>query len=157
MNVIFYKCADDKRVINKTLTSGVTQNCVQKDTNSILTPSIQVAQFSDFANYNYAHIPAYGRYYYIDNMTVDMGGLVVMSLSVDVLKTYAAQIKATKALIFRQSQKYNALLSDSVLQSQVNTDTITRPFTGGELSNQLGRNAHNFILTTYKGGITSGV
>lgn len=152
MDIIFYKCADDRRVVSKTLSGAVTKNCTLKNDNSVLSPRIQVAQFDGFAGYNYAHIPAYERYYYINDIVIDSGGLITMSLSVDVLKTYETQIRATSALIFRQSQKYNVLLADDKLRAQVNEEIITRPFTGGELSNQLGRNAYNFVLTTYKGG-----
>ena len=86
-------------------------------------------------------------------MSVDNGGLLTISLSIDVLKTYTAQIKASKALIFRQSQNVNALISDGLIPAQVNEVTVTRAFSGGELSNQLPANSNNFVLTTYKGGV----
>lgn len=153
MEIKLYKCADDRRVLSKTLSGAVTKTCVIKDDNiSILSPRVQIAQFSAFKGYNYAHIPDYGRYYYIDDIAVDLGGLLTLSLSVDVLQTYAADIRATKALIYRQTQHTNPLIADSLIQSQVNEVTVTRAFSGGELSNQLPAIANNFVLTTYKGG-----
>lgn len=153
MEIKLYKCADDRRVLSKTLSGAVTKTCVIKDDNiSILSPRVQIAQFNTFKSYNYAYIPDYGRYYYIDDIAVDLGGLLTLSLSVDVLQTYAADIRATKALIYRQSQHTNPLIADSLIQSQVNEVTVTRAFSGGELSNQLPANANNFVLTTYKGG-----
>ena len=153
MEIKLYKCADDRRVLTKTLSGAVTKTCVIKDDNiSILSPRVQIAQFNTFKSYNYAYIPDYGRYYYIDDIAVDLGGLLTLSLSVDVLQTYAADIRATKALIYRQSQHINPLIADSLIQSQVNEVTATRAFSGGELSNQLPANANNFVLTTYKGG-----
>lgn len=158
MEIKLYKCADDKRVLSKTLSGAVSKTCVVKDdNNSILNPRVQIAQFSAFKDYNYAYIPDYGRYYYIDDMAVDLGGLISLALSVDVLQTYSAQIRATKALIYRQSQNFNPLIADSLLQSQVNEVTITRPLEGGELTNNLGRGGYNFVLTTYKGGLINGV
>ena len=154
MDITLYKCADDKRVVDKTLSGAVSKTCVIKDDNiSILSPRVQIAQFNTFKSYNYAYIPDYGRYYYIDDIAVDLGGLLTISLSIDVLKTYAAQIKASKALIFRQSQNANALISDGLIPAQVNEVTVTRAFSGGELSNQLPANSNNFVLTTYKGGV----
>lgn len=153
MEIKLYKCADDRRVLSKTLSGAVTKTCVIKDDNiSILSPRVQIAQFSAFKGYNYAYIADYGRYYYIDDIAVDLGGLLTLSLSVDVLQTYAADIRATKALIYRQSQHTNPLIADSLIQSQINEVTVTRAFSGGELSNQLPANANNFVLTTYKGG-----
>ena len=154
MDITLYKCADDKRVVDKTLSGAITKTCIVKDdNNSIYNPRIQIAQFSGFSAYNYAYIKSYGRYYFIDDMTVDNGGLLTISLSVDVLKTYAAHIKASKALIFRQSKNVNALISDGLIPAQVNEITVTRAFSGGELSNQLPANSNNFVLTTYKGGV----
>ena len=153
MEIKLYKCADDRRVLSKALSGAVTKTCVIKDDNiSILSPRVQIAQFSAFRSYNYAYIPDYGRYYYIDDIAVDLGGLLTLSLSVDVLQTYAADIRATKALIYRQTQHTNPLIADSLIQSQVNEVTVTRAFSGGELTNQLPANANNFVLTTYKGG-----
>lgn len=153
MEIKLYKTADDRRVLSKTLSGAVTKTCVIKDDNiSILSPRVQIAQFNTFKSYNYAYIPDYGRYYYIDDIAVDLGGLLTLSLSVDVLQTYAADIRATKALIYRQTQHTNPLIMDSLIQSQVNEVTVTRAFSGGELSNQLPANANNFVLTTYKGG-----
>lgn len=153
MEIKLYKCADDRRVLSKTLSGAVTKTCVIKDDNiSILSPRVQIAQFNSFKSYNYAYIADYGRYYYIDDIAVDLGGLLTLSLSVDVLQTYAADIRATKALIYRQTQHTNPLIADSLIQSQVNEVTVTRAFSGGELSNQLPANANNFVLTTYKGG-----
>ena len=154
MDITLYKCANDKRVVDKTLSGAITKTCIVKDdNNSIYSPRVQIAQFSGFGSYNYAYIKSYGRYYYIDDMSVDTGGLLSISLSVDVLKTYSAQIKASKALIFRQSQNVNALISDGLIPAQVNEVTVTRSFSGGELSNQLPANSNNFVLTSYKGGI----
>ena len=153
MDIVLYKCADDKRVVDKTLSGAVTKACVVKDgNNSIYNPRVQVAQFSGFSAYNYAYIKSYGRYYYIDDMAIDTGGLLSISLSIDVLNTYAAQIKASKALIFRQSQNANVLISDGLIPAQVNEVTVSRALSGGELSNQLPANSNNFVLTTYKGG-----
>ena len=153
MEIKLYKTASDRRVLTKSLTGAVIKTCVIKDDNiSILSPRVQIAQFSAFKGYNYAYIPDYGRYYYIDDIAVDLGGLLTLSLSVDVLQTYAADIRATKALIYRQTQHTNPLIADSLIQSQVNEVTVTRAFSGGELTNQLPANANNFVLTTYKGG-----
>ena len=153
MEIKLYKTTSDRRVLSKALSGAVTKTCVIKDDNiSILSPRVQIAQFSAFKGYNYAYIPDYGRYYYVDDIAVDHGGLLTLSLSVDVLQTYAADIRATKALIYRQTQHTNPLIADSLIQSQVNEVTVTRAFSGGELSNQLPANANNFVLTTYKGG-----
>ena len=153
MEIKLYKTASDRRALSKTLSGAVSKTCVIKDDNiSILSPRVQIAQFNTFKSYNYAYIPDYGRYYYIDDIAVDLGGLLTLSLSVDVLQTYAADIRATKALIYRQTQHTNPLIADSLIQSQVNEVTLTRAFSGGELSNQLPANANNFVLTTYKGG-----
>ena len=154
MLITFYQNQSAPNVIPKVKTKKFDKIGTLKNNTSVRNPVIQlkVADYDNARQCNYCYIADFSRYYYIDDIAVDLGGLLTLSLSVDVLQTYAADIRATKALIYRQSQHTNPLIADSLIQSQINEVTVTRAFSGGELTNQLPANANNFVLTTYKGG-----
>lgn len=54
-------------------------------------------------NYNYAYIPSFGRYYYIDKWTCQ-DGVWIAALSVDALASWRAAIRASSKYILRAHQ-----------------------------------------------------
>lgn len=72
---------------------------------------------------NYAYIPEFGRYYFITNIISVEGtkvsntypsptALWELHMHVDVLMTYASQIRAQTAIVSRQANNYNLMLDD---------------------------------------------
>lgn len=63
--------------------------CVLKDLTSILRPTIRVRTDNDnIMRCNYMHVPFFGRYYFIDDITSVKNGLWDISAHIDVLETY---------------------------------------------------------------------
>lgn len=61
---------------------------------------------------NYAYIEAFGRYYYVTGIRTETNVLWSISMHVDVLMTYKAQIRQQNAIVARQAEQYNLMLDD---------------------------------------------
>ena len=113
MTITLYKNQSDKRYINKTLADAKTlTSCRIYEDNSISTPSIRIETDSVIpSGYNYAYIPDFGRYYYITDIEV-ANGYIIVSLSVDVLMTYKSDILSSEVIVGRQESQFNTYLAD---------------------------------------------
>lgn len=93
---------------------GTSFNCILKSDSSILTPTIELQlPITQAPNYNYAYIPAYGRYYYVKDWLFT-NRLWVASLSVDVLATYKKQIGDSALYVTRSSATYDGRIIDTM-------------------------------------------
>lgn len=118
MVIKLYKNSSDKRYINKTITNEKTlSSCRIYNDNSISTPSIKIETDSVIpSGYNYAYIPDFGRYYYITDIEVG-NGFIIVNLSVDVLMTYKTAILASEVIVSRQQNQFNTYLADEKFKS----------------------------------------
>lgn len=66
-----------------------------RERTSLIDPVLWVK--ADARGYNYARIEQFGRWYFIDSIQSVSNGLWEVRLHVDVLKTYANQIRALQA------------------------------------------------------------
>ena len=114
MDIILYNTTDDNRKLNKTLTAIKTIPVRLKDDTDIMRPVIEL----DAANLppaaNYCYIAAFGRYYYINQQGIKIGRDLVLTLSVDVLMSFKAQILASTVVAARSSKYCNRYLSDKI-------------------------------------------
>ena len=88
MTITLFKTADDKRVVNKTLTELITVDCNVYHNCDIYSPNLLLEYNDDIYDANYMYIPTFKRYYFINNVTLDAGQRMVVSGAVDVLYTY---------------------------------------------------------------------
>ena len=74
------------------------------DGTSIINPVITFEQNNtyDIRDYNYAYISTFNRYYFITNITTD-NNLWIVSMSVDVLASYKADIIASSQYVLRSA------------------------------------------------------
>lgn len=112
MNCTLYTVSDDKRVISKTLGTGVTVQCHVYDGCDIVQPRILIDYDSSLTTCNYMYIDDFHRYYYIDNIRFDAGQRMILEVSVDVLYTYKDEIKAIMATCVRNEYAPEALIVD---------------------------------------------
>lgn len=68
--------------------------------------------FETLGKCNYVYIPDFKRYYFVVNIVCIRNSLYRVFLHVDVLQTYAEQIKAQRAIIQRQENNWNLYLND---------------------------------------------
>ena len=117
MNITLFKTKSANNVINKKLISekNLGNNCILADNTSVTSPAVIIGGISSLdsiSDYNYAHIPQCHRYYYINDIIALSGGRVKLVLTVDVLKTYASDILASKQLITAEKDIGKMYLSD---------------------------------------------
>ena len=117
MNITLYKTKSANNVINKKLVSekNLGNNCILADNTSVTSPAViigGITSIDSISDYNYAHIPQCHRYYYINDIIALSGGRVKLLLSVDVLKSYASDILASKQLRTAEKDIGKMYLSD---------------------------------------------
>lgn len=151
----FGKSTDDKRTVNKTFTSSITASASIYGDVSILAPRFLVDYNSTIINCNYCYVAAYYRYYYITNVTLSAGDRMIVSCSVDPLKSFASEINNLNATIVRQENASDNYLPDSCMTPTSNKNIETFVLTNN-VFNVRGGQAHssnNFVLCV-AGGYT---
>ena len=114
-SIVLYKNSSPTNKVVKQLTSVATVTGVLRDGTSILDPTIlieQTTQANIISAANYVYIEELARYYYITQPASYVNGLWMITMHVDVLMTYATQIKAQSAIVARQEKVYNMYLDD---------------------------------------------
>ena len=93
---------------------GTTFSGVLKEPCSLLEPTILIESASaTFPSFNYAHIPAFQRYYYITDI-VSINGLWEVHLRSDPLATYKTQIGSIIAYVERASADFDGTVQDTL-------------------------------------------
>lgn len=125
-NISEINCLDKDTATIATLTG------VLRDGTSIINPSIIVdGTLADISQANYATVAEFGRSYFINDIVSFREGLVQLNCHVDVLSSFAEQIRANKGIIFRQENEWNLYLNDGVLEVYQNPYVVTKSFPSG--------------------------
>lgn len=110
----------------------------------------------NLSNYNYCHVSAWGRYYYIVDMVTMPGARVAVKCEEDVLTSNAAAIGALSLYLDRTAQESDAdkYLADRSLPAELKRKCITldfdaTPFTANWASDNI------YVLTVLGGVDTS--
>ena len=95
--------------------TGTEFNCIMKDGCGILNPVIKLdlGLSSDPSQYNYAYIPSFERYYFIEEWYFD-NRLWSASMRVDVLATYKSDIGNASLYIMRAAGAHNGNIVDTL-------------------------------------------
>ena len=133
-SVNLYKTKSEKTALNKTMVSGSEKSYsgTLLNNSNIINPNILLhVAAEDIALYNYMNISSFGRKYFITEITALNADTCMVSGHVDVLSTYADEIKDLKAVIARQENKYNLYLDDSLFKVDSRTIVQTINFKNG--------------------------
>lgn len=96
IQITFYSYTGKSNEIPKSLSDGITLNGLLRDNFNVLNPTLTVTNAGVFS-FNYAYIPDFGKYYFVDGVTVTSATSYEISLRVDVLQTYKDNILASTA------------------------------------------------------------
>ena len=130
MQITLCSCNDEKNVIDKTLSQFNTLNGTLRDESSIIDPSFMI-QIENPSIYNYVVIPDFQRYYFITNITSFRTNLWRVDCHVDVLKSFANQIKACRAILANsETVDITTYMEGDIFRSLVKdkTDIISFPY-----------------------------
>lgn len=124
MNVQFY--VHNKRSNSLKLpVDGVTISCVLKDNCSVTSPVLEL-RITEYPSYNYAYIPDFGRYYYVNDWTYNRG-LWSCSLNVDVLTSWRTNILDTTAFVEYSTSNYSMDYTDNrIMATQEKEISVTQ-------------------------------
>lgn len=118
--------------MDKDVTDVTTLAATLRDDTSLQDPVLVVeADLADLASVNYLTIEAFGRSYFVTGMVSISTGLTEITAHVDVLSTYAAQIRTNQAIVARQERSWNLYLNDGVFKTYQNPYVLTMPFPAG--------------------------
>lgn len=139
MTIVLYTTTSEKNAVNKSLTELVTLTGTLRDSSSIIKPMISISGGVSISSANYAYIPDFWRYYFINEIESIRNGLWRLTMHVDVLYTYREQIKSNHAIIERNEIDYDLKLNDGLFKVQQNPRIAQFSFPSGF-------NTWNFVL-----------
>lgn len=112
MDIQLYHNNSENNVINKSLTGISTPSVVLKKPTSELTPSVILHTFENMEYCNYAYIPEFQRYYFIDDIKPLTGSEVQLDMRVDVLESFKNSILSLNAIVEKQETSGNKYFND---------------------------------------------
>lgn len=131
MDIFLYKTESAPNVVDKKLTEVAHYTNVRLlDDTSVLTPSIEVRAsniIDDLWSINYFYIPKFKRFYFVTDLTAT-SGMFQISGRVDVLKSYASEIKASSQIVTRQENRQDKYLHDSMIPISDKQEVIEAEF-----------------------------
>lgn len=141
-NIKLYRNISPKNAINKSISEVASLVGVLKQECSITAPVILYN--GDYVAFNYAFIPAFGRYYFLTDMVSVRNGLWELHFSVDPLFSFRTEILSNSCILERQQYLYNMYIQDQQIPLQEDDFVTTSRLSGGK---SFGNNA-NLVLST---------
>lgn len=136
--IILYKNNSEDYALTKSLSAQLTlSDCVFKEDSSVENPNIVITTGSDITECNYMYIADLHRYYFIREIGVVRAGVYYIRGHVDVLSTYASEIKACSAIISRQENLFNMYLDDPEFKTLNKSQVVTKKFSTGGFSKNM--------------------
>ena len=126
MTVNFYTNNSERDEIYKTLSNEITlSNVIFKDDSSIIDPVLVLSGTTQLANnINYAYIPTFGRYYFIESKDISQQR-IYLTLHSDVLESARTQLLNNYAVLDRSANHFNAYQVDGDIP-MLNYSEITK-------------------------------
>lgn len=153
LQITLYQNSSDNDVVPKYLGKSkwdlkfnhvyLKSNCTLKKPTIIL--HLNDKYCPDWAKYNYAYIPQFYRYYYIDNITFLQGNNVQLDLSCDVLMSFYDDYIDKKQYITRVQDK--SLWDWSLPDSDFNVECLEMTDLR-EFGSDIIENNNEFVITT---------
>lgn len=124
----FKKKTNSTKIPDSSVTQRVFQNVEIKEQSSLINPVIKFLfdGSAKFMEYNYAYIPYFNRYYFIDNIVYN-GGRYEASLTCDVLASYKTDIGNSTQYVLRSTALQNVDIEDThyLMSNLVSNEKIT--------------------------------
>lgn len=120
MTVKLFNNKSDKRNLIKNIREIKTVSATAKGDISVVSPVLML-NYTDMSDVNYCYISELKRYYYIKNFTYLTGKRIQVNLEIDVLMSYADEIKSLKVNVLRYSGIRPTYISDGRIPLYSNT------------------------------------
>lgn len=131
-SVVLQTNSSENEKLTKTLSNITTCTGVLKNESSIIDPVILIeGDIAALTGCNYMTIAAFGRMYFVTDIISIKNNLIEISGHVDVLSSYAAQIRSNRAIVRKQQNAWNLYLNDGTFKVYQNPLVITKTFPSG--------------------------
>lgn len=131
-DIVLQNNKSERERVTKDVETIATYTGTLKAETSIIDPVILIeCELSDVINANYMTISSFGRSYFINNIRSIRSGLVEFSCHVDVLSSFADEIKSNSAIIHKQENEWNLYLNDGSFKVYQNPMVLTKAFPSG--------------------------
>lgn len=146
MNIKLGTTGDPLYKLTKTVSwpEGLSFTGNLKDDTDVVDPVIEIETTTNLSNYNYAEIPDFGRYYYLNKIENTGAKFWRLSMHCDVLMTYAAALKQCPVIVANSYNRFNLYLPDANYKVYQNDKILINNFPGG-----FDLNHARFILTAF--------
>lgn len=156
MTIVFHSISDDRKKIKKTLNPIGSVSANIKTPCSVMHPVLEISKANigtDWYRCNYAYISAFGRYYFVDNITVENDGIILVELTVDVLFTYKNDLMNTQFQVVRSQRYFDKSFIDTQIPLRVNKAIRQDPNTDflGSIPQDTGNDKYNYVMTVAGG------
>lgn len=162
--IILYSNQSDRKCVVKNLDEiqPITETFRIKEPSSIIKPVVVLSRSSvggNWADINYAYIPAFKRFYFVDNIILSSGGIenptqanngkggfITLEMSIDVLQTYQDKILKSQQEVVRSEYLNSKMYVDTELPLQAN-----KLLTLDQIGLFPEASGNNYVLTTAGG------
>lgn len=133
MNIILQTNASPKNALTKELTDVRTVSAVLKDETTVTDPVFVLGGLlpGEVADINYVTVTTLHRSYFVTGVRSIRNNVWEISCHVDVLSTYAEEIKTQTAVVHRQENAWNLYLDDGIFKTYQNPHIVTKLFPSG--------------------------
>lgn len=125
--IILQENVSPMNMVSKTVTDIATATGNLKEGTSIIDPIIEIESALEadiLSRVNFAYIALFHRYYFVTDITLDITGLWLVSMHVDVLMSYKDAIRAQNGVVARQVNQYNMYLDDGWFMTYQNPRVV---------------------------------
>ena len=130
MNITFYQFSKRTNSTKIVDVAGTTLTCELKGTTTIFNPTLVIKAVPAAWNpiWNYCYIPAFSRYYFVDNWTW-LNGVWECSLVCDVLASFKTEIGNMSEYVLRSSYEADSRITDDayIVKAQAQTHMTMLP------------------------------
>lgn len=116
MTITLYKSTAENNRVDKTnyITQVTSLSGTLREQTNILNPSVLI-ELNTVPVFNYAYIPEFNRYYFVNNIESYRNNLWRIDMHVDVLMSYHSGIEWLNCLVARNEFTYNDYLVDNLV------------------------------------------
>lgn len=124
MTIKWYRCSANPKKVNKAgaLQLLGTSTIQPRDDFDLREPVVVLTYTASLLNVNYAEIA--GRYYFVEEPSLDTGGRMTFRCRPDLLMINRAEILNLEAILARSSDVFNSYIADGQTVHQSNDETI---------------------------------
>lgn len=131
-DILIQQNQSEKNKVDKDVTTLATITGTLRQETSIIDPVFIIAgDLDDYVGVNYCTVDSFGRSYFVNNIRSVRSGLVELTCHVDVLSSFATQIRTNSAIIRRQENNWNLYLNDGTFKVYQNPIVLTKAFPSG--------------------------